>query len=953
MKGILPVVVLLAILVFWPTRSFSQNSDPRLRDIHSPKTKAVFEKPPSNLTWQNPNHQFIEYVFRDQVVEVEPNFRVHPSNAVQSEEVPLTRGSNPNILFGSADVFFPNNNGSSNGVYVSTDGGNNWFGHDSCMTYSQLDYGVDPGPGVGADGRLYMSYQASGYIKAAYSTDYGDTWLGVTILQSGSMDKTLTAVDNISGSPYYGNAYVAWSDLNLGSISVSRTTNGGVTWAQHQYVNSSEANHFSHGANPVVGPDGNVFIAYQNQTNSPPYTGDFVGLAKSTNGGAGWTHNNNIYDCNGISGNLFFTGSDQIRVNSYPSLAIDNSGGYRNGWMYIVTAEKSLAPAGNDPDIVMHVSTDGGITWSGGVRVNQDALNNGQYQYAPAVCVGYDGAVNVVYYDTRNATLTGTTPDSAQVFISRSTDGGNSFEDFMVSDHSFKPKPFPQQPFVSGENIGIVESNGKVYPFWSDDITGIYQVWTTRVTFATPCGVETASDPNPPSGAVDIDTMLSQLTWTNGAGANINELYFGTDPSSLTLVQYGSLSTSWKITPNYLPLEYYTTYYWKIVEIGDTCSSITTFNFRTVQDPNFQLLSDTLYPQSAQYWTGNTEGSTKTDGEINTINPNVGWAVFDISTISSTDSITGITFGGYVNATLWPFWASTPMGNINPLYASASDINAQILTHYEQNLAYTYGLESEYFTTGWHEWQLGNTAVPDLQQAVSASQGWFAIGIIDVDFVPDFFINFDGWSQPNPPYIIVNHYHYGNIPIELTSFTANTNYANVLLNWQTASETNNKGFEIERLKDYKIKRLQDWDRIGYVEGNGTSTKTHSYSFIDKNVNDGKYSYRLKQIDFDGKSEYSKEVEVIVYAPAAFALEQNYPNPFNPATTINYSIPIDQHVILNVYNMLGQNVMTLVNEMEKAGQHQIKFDASIFASGVYFYKLEAGNQTQIKKMILMK
>jgi hypothetical protein len=202
---------------------------------------------------------------------------------------------------------------------------------------------------------------------------------------------------------------------------------------------------------------------------------------------------------------------------------------------------KFLAPAGTDLDIIMHVSSDGGSTWSSGIRVNQDPLNNGQYQYTPAICVGEDGAVNVIYYDTRNATIISGIPDSAQVYISRSTDVGTTFEDIPVSDHRFQPKSIPEiGTGYQGDYIGVVESNGTVFPYWCDDFTGIYQAWTTQVTFSIPCPVETASNPNPPDGTINVDINFSQLTWSNGAGANTNELYFGTDPSSLTLVQSGS-----------------------------------------------------------------------------------------------------------------------------------------------------------------------------------------------------------------------------------------------------------------------------------------------------------------------------------------------------------------------------------------------------------------------------
>jgi len=186
------------------------------------------------------------------------------------------------------------------------------------------------------------------------------------------------------------------------------------------------------------------------------------------------------------------------------------------------------------------------------------------------------------------------------------------------------------------------------------------------------------------------------------------------------------------------------------------------------------------------------------------------------------------------------------------------------------------------------------------------------------------------------------------VPVELISFSATTDNRNVNLNWATATETNNSGFEIERRYD-----KTDWLEIGFVPGHGTTTEKQNYSYIDQNVNAGIYSYRLKQVDFDGTFEYSNEILVNVTAPLEFTLDQNYPNPFNPSTTINYSIPNSSFVQLIVYNSIGQEIATLVNELIEGGNHSVDFDASNLPSGIYLYKLQAGSFVETKKMILMK
>jgi hypothetical protein len=215
--------------------------------------------------------------------------------------------------------------------------------------------------------------------------------------------------------------------------------------------------------------------------------------------------------------------------------------------------------------------------------------------------------------------------------------------------------------------------------------------------------------------------------------------------------------------------------------------------------------------------------------------------------------------------------------------------------------------------------------------------------------------------------------YYDNVvPVELISFNAMLLDNNVRLDWVTVTETNNSGFEIERLQDYKIEKLQEWETIGFVLGFGTTTEPKSYSFIDENVLTGIYKYRLKQIDFDGTFEYSNELEVEVdFTPKEFVLYQNYPNPFNPSSTIKFEIPSviasgakqSQFVTLKVYDILGNEVAILVNEEKQPGVYEVEFNASSlsgsvsakggYASGVYFYQLKAGSFSSIKKMVLLK
>ena len=186
------------------------------------------------------------------------------------------------------------------------------------------------------------------------------------------------------------------------------------------------------------------------------------------------------------------------------------------------------------------------------------------------------------------------------------------------------------------------------------------------------------------------------------------------------------------------------------------------------------------------------------------------------------------------------------------------------------------------------------------------------------------------------------------IPVELTSFTASTNSKEVTLNWLTATELNNQGFEVQRKFG-----SNDFVTVGSVKGHGTTTSPNQYSFVDKLIDRGKYFYRLKQIDYGGKYEYSQTVEINWSPFTTYKLEQNYPNPFNPTTTIGFGIPEKGSVRLSILNILGEEIKILLNEEKEAGYHSIDFNASDLPSGVYFYQLKAGSFIETKKMILLR
>ncbi len=239
-------------------------------------------------------------------------------------------------------------------------------------------------------------------------------------------------------------------------------------------------------------------------------------------------------------------------------------------------------------------------------------------------------------------------------------------------------------------------------------------------------------------------------------------------------------------------------------------------------------------------------------------------------------------------------------------------------------------------------------SVIDQEYWSEAGYRWMHVFIAELDGDPFQEVVYGEGTGAVAPMVVLDA--EGSLPVELTSFAASVVNGDVKLDWTTATEQNNKGFEIQRKSENS-----DYRTIAFIDGYGTSAEAHSYSFVDDvTTTVGQFTYRLVQVDFSGEIAYSNEVEVDLSAPADFALAQNYPNPFNPSTKINFSLPASASVNLKIYNMLGQEVVSLINgESFDAGSHTVNFNASQLASGTYIYTISAGDFTASRKMTLLK
>jgi hypothetical protein len=386
---------------------------------------------------------------------------------------------NPLVLLASSIAY------STIGVYATTDGGLNWYGSDTVSSFQSVMHFGDPGITIDKNGvfivtcigGLPLSNNPNSIISN-YSTDNGLTFSSTSVVSSSlsiAQSKEFIWSDDIPSSPYYGRSYIAWSDASItgGSIKLVYSTNSGVSWSSEIRISPPNLSSSSLiGCDGDVGPGGEVYVVWaKNLPNSS--TEDSLGFAKSIDGGVTWhIQSNGVSDMNGIRQDFFYPYN--VNVNGFPRISVDKSDDSRSGWIYVVGSEK-IPFAPDSSDIYLFRSKDGGTTWDTPIRVNQDVPGNGKKQFFAAIRVDEKGGVNVVYYDNRN-----TSYDSAEIYLSRSTDGGATWADIIVSDHRFKPKEVSIN--FMGDYIGITSADNKLFPIWMDDVNGIYQAWTTTIS---------------------------------------------------------------------------------------------------------------------------------------------------------------------------------------------------------------------------------------------------------------------------------------------------------------------------------------------------------------------------------------------------------------------------------------------------------------------------------------
>ncbi|MEO8665872.1 MAG: T9SS type A sorting domain-containing protein [Ignavibacteria bacterium] len=459
---------------------------------------------------------------------------------------------------------------------------------------------------------------------------------------------------------------------------------------------------------------------------------------------------------------------------------------------------------------------------------------------------------------------------------------------------------------------------------------------------------------SPLNNSINRPLSLS-LNWRKVFNNSKYSLKLAKDPLLNDIVFFDSTLTD--TSKSIGGLDFNTKYYWKVI-VKDTNNiyySSIVWNFRTISSLISPAnLSFNVYVSTKFVWHKFFNFSTNYTLKVST-DPSQSLVIFLDSAIADTSrEVTGLNFDGKY------YWSVSARDSLNNLVRSEVWVfNTSTFLISPLNGDYYY---SSLINFKWHK--LSNATNYLLEVAsdpeftdILYNNPDLTDSSVTVTVPPYLYLYWRVSARNSSGYFYTSPVWYTHLywpsPVDLTGFTYSSNRNNVSLNWSTSMEENNSGFHIQR-KDADSVAEYNWRNIGFESGHGNSTITQNYSFEDRNLSAGKYKYRLKQTDYNGNyTYYDLSEDVLILIPDKFELSQNYPNPFNPNTTISYQLVADNFVSVKVYDNSGREIRTLVNEFKAAGYYILNFEAKDLASGIYYYRIEAGDFRSVKKMMLLK
>ncbi len=843
------------------------------------------------------------------------------------------------------------------------------------------------------------------------TTDGGSTW---TILNN---NETVLGVSDIAITSDYATSntlYIATGDRDEGSMStlsggqaadnvsvgVYKSTNGGSTWTATglTFAKSAGARIMKLLINPN---DNNILLASVKSNDS-----NVKGIWKTTDGGATWTKKgvnpvgdmefkpgdpNTVWGVSyGFTDGYFFYSTNGGDSWTFKSII---TGGYRCEMAVTAAAPNTIYVVASKSDGKfngVYKSTDGGTNWVRkddqtkylfGYNVDgSDDAGQGTYDITIAADPTNANIVFVGGVNTWKSTDGGVTWTCKTYW---STSGGGSVQTVHADKHAHEFQP--------GTNVLFEGNDGGIYKTtdggntWTDLTNGMVISQLYRL------GVSQTEATTTITGLQDNGSKLFRSsTWrdvTGGDGMECivdyttaqymyatyvqGQIYRSTDygasfPTIITGNIPGGQPTGAWVTPYSLDPATSSTLIagfdkvWKTADRGDNWTSISpvlssTEKLRSLaiapSDPN------TIYVADKTHLWKTTNGGTQWYDHTSVL-PFNGASITYIAVKKNDPNTVWITYGGYSDGN--KVFQSTDGGTTwTNISAGLPNLPVMCIIQYkratDRDVLFVGTDLGVYVKDGMANWAQYNTGMPNV-----------VVSELDIYYAPPA----PSTNGTNASADKLRAATFGRglwetdidavLPVELTTFNAHViQNEKVILNWETATEVNNFGFEIERqsVKGHLNKNelpKDAWVKVGFVDGHGNSSSSKKYSFVDSYLGNGtRFVYRLKQIDIDGGFAYSNIVEVEVM-PNEFSLKQNFPNPFNPSTRISFTLPQRANVKLFVTDILGREVVRLINnETKEAGNYEVNFDASELASGIYYYTLSAGDFVQTKKMLLQK
>lgn len=886
------------------------------------------------------------------------DIRVFPSSSHQTEiSIAVNWCYDINMLIGANTVGAA---GYAQGYYYTEDCGLTWSGGDQLpgIGYYTSDpavafdvYNVGNPNGYSNGFFNYLEFGGFTYdLKVNKTTDGGRNWLpAVSIPSVGDPDKNHMTSDPTAG-PFANNLYVGFTDFSSfpGSpVRVSRSTNLGGSFSTPVNISLGTTSLFSQGVNLNVGPAGEVYAVWAiyddwNDLDPNVWDEEAIGFARSLNGGATWESPRRIREIDGIRNRWTHKNStgDLVRVNSFPVIAVDRSGGPHTGTIYLVWPNKG--EGADKSDIHLSRSTDGGSTWSSPLTVNDDNTDNDQWM--PWVTVSPFGRVTIVFYDSRND-LTPPLNQATETWIAESVDGGLTFTNTRVSDISFVPVPVPNTATgYMGDYIGITSKAGSAYPAWADNRTGVYQVYLDiHDTYMQDLGVLASQSRSSVRYATAYGSgpklVFAGNRWHRLFHMNEHLAYAQSTDDGATWSNSSLINGSavgWLSNPS-------------LHESGGSLHAVFRTDIRGVYYLRGTIAGVWEEPRLVK----------EVDGVINgiasSIDKNGICHVWYSYTRSGPSTTCYLAYGTFDTAEPEPVIIQSTNLVIAP--APIERISAAVDPQTgSPHVVWESGGEILY------RFKVGNLWVP----AISVSE----------TTTPSVFPGLAMFNEVL--HLVWQEETVGGSEIFYRSKSGGS--------WsETSNLSVSPGSSVEPTVTGPVNGgpLVVWsdDTGGLFDLHYSVPATGAGGVLGSTMVQSRYPVsairgiragtRVLVLCTDGAASLYEVVTVkkdFAHASAAMNMAQqhsvreagisrlgvaNSPNPFNPTTTIRCEVPSAGIVSLKVYDVIGREVATLVDGFRERGAFTAVFDATDLPSGVYLYRLQHGRESLVRRMILVK